>query len=228
MRKLLFATMIIIIFLSVSGFVKANPDDEDYTNDIEVYLSAQGNGIESVENVDYILVPKKANTYLDKIIASTNLEEETEQILVTITSPLKQLKEKTLYGKYSYPICGTIRNKNIKVSVSVYNSETIKFEEVIFSPDYRGVEMHQANEDLRIFAHDIDLLKGENRIKIVAYDSTIKEDDLVLGESLQVNYFTLTVMDESLVRRIHRQMSPLERVTDIFRSLENLVKGTRK
>ncbi len=157
----------------------------------------------------------KLSTYLDSVVVSGNVKE-TEQILVTVTSPEKQLKEQTFFGRKIYPICGIAKNKNVKVTVAVYNQEKTVFEELIFSKEFRGVEIKQAIA-MWGFAFNLNLSRGENRFKIVAWDADVEENKLDLGKSLQVNYFTINSLDEVIITG--RDSNSVDKLNDFLKSL---------
>jgi len=144
-------------------------------------------------------------------VISSKKTEDTKQFLVTITRP--EGDETTF--KESYVICGNSDKQNITVKLLIYNEKTDQFE------PYRNLD----GEDTwtigasGFFMKEIELpKKGANRIRIAAYQGSAKmeQTELVLGENLQVNTFTVTVLDRSLRNSIKNGFL---RITDM---LENL------
>ncbi|HHV30649.1 hypothetical protein [Acetivibrio mesophilus] len=150
-----------------------------------------------------------ANEKIDLI--SDKKTEDTKQFLVTITRP--EGDETTF--KESYVICGNSDKQDITVKLLMYNEETEEFEPF----------MNLDGEDTWVigasgfFMKEIELpKKGANRIRIAAYQGSEKMDkaELVLGENLQVNTFTVTLLDKSIRNSIKNGFL---RITDMLDNL---------
>lgn len=137
--------------------------------------------------------------------------EDTKQFLVTITRP--EGDETTF--KESYVICGNSDKQDITVKLLMYNEETEVFEPF----------MNLDGEDTWVigasgfFMKEIELPKnGANRIRIAAYQGSNgeKEIELVPEENLQVNTFTVTLLDKSIRDSIKNGFL---RITDMLDNL---------
>jgi len=144
-------------------------------------------------------------------LISDKKTEDTKQFLVKITRP--EGDETTF--KESYVICGNSDKQNITVKLLMYNEKTETFE------PYKDLD----GEDTWVigasgfFMKEIELpKKGANKIRIVAYQGNTKKDnaELVLGENLQVNTFTVTLLDRSVKEAIKNGFL---RITDMLDNL---------
>ncbi|HOQ36650.1 MAG TPA: hypothetical protein PK033_05410 [Acetivibrio sp.] len=136
--------------------------------------------------------------------------QETEQFLVTITRP--EGDETTF--KESYVLCGNSDKENITVKLLMYNELTGKFEPF---KNIDGEDTWQIGAS-GFFMKEIKLpKKGANKIRIVAYKGS-NEKDVVLkpGDNLQVNTFTVTLLEKSVKDSIKRGFL---RITDMLNVL---------
>jgi hypothetical protein len=136
--------------------------------------------------------------------------QETEQFLVTITRP--EGDETTF--KESYVLCGNSDKENITIKLLMYNESTEKFEPF---KNIDGEDTWQIGVS-GFFMKEIKLPRnGANKIRIVAYkDSDEKENILKPGENLQVNTFTVTLLEKSVKDSIKNGFL---RITDILNIL---------
>lgn len=125
----------------------------------------------------------KADFSLESVIMRTDLDNTQEQFLAGITRPNK---DETVYKKY-YPICGTSTRDDVIVILTRYNPETEVYEEYANTDGDSRWGIGSSG----LFSMDVELKEGANKFKIIVYDKD-EEDNLVLGESLQVDYFTIT------------------------------------
>ncbi|MCX7749865.1 MAG: hypothetical protein N2645_23695 [Clostridia bacterium] len=113
--------------------------------------------------------------------------ESTDQFLVTITRP--EGDESTF--KKSYVLCGVTELENIRVHVLLYDD--VKDEYVPYM-DFGNDGVWDIGIS-GIFMKEIDLTKGANKIRIAAYKKS-NANNLKLKQTLQVNNFTVTLLDE--------------------------------
>ncbi|GAE88933.1 hypothetical protein [Acetivibrio straminisolvens] len=144
-------------------------------------------------------------------LISDKKTEDTKQFLVTITRP--EGDETTF--KESYVICGNSDKQNITVKLLMYNEKTEQFEPYM---NLDGEDTWTIGAS-GFFMKEIELpKKGANKVRIVAYQGTAKMDkaELVLGENLQVNTFTVTLLDRSIRDAIKNGFL---RITDMLDNL---------
>jgi hypothetical protein len=142
---------------------------------------------------------------IENIIADKYIDS-TSQFLVTITRPEG---DENTFNK-SYIICGVSNHSDIEVVLSVYNESSGKYEEYETT---EGVSRWKAG---KLFTKEVILREGANKIKLVAY-KTNEADNLNVGENVQVNKFTITVLKESLKDKI---LNGVVKIADI---IENIV-----
>ena len=130
--------------------------------------------------------------------------EGTEQFLVTITRPDG---DETTFKK-SYAVCGETDRKNVKMVFAMYNPDTGKYEEF----ENTDGESRWEIGEFGFFGKEVELAKGANKMKIIAYVEA-EDGSLVAGTNLQVNYFTVTLLEESLIDKIKNSVVD---ITDVF------------
>lgn len=129
---------------------------------------------------------------LVRIIADADVEE-TDQFLVTITRPDG---DETTFKK-AYVIAGTTDESGIEVVLAMYNPETKAYEEFENTDGDSRWEIGSFG----LFSKQVRLNEGANKLKIMAYKKSEK-GSLELGTNLQVNYFTVTALNESIKNKI--------------------------
>lgn len=137
--------------------------------------------------------------------------KDTKQFLVTITRPEG---DETTFKK-SYVLCGNSDKEDITVKLFMYNEATKKFEpfENIDGEDSWEIGISG------FFMKEIELpANGANRIRIAAYTSSDEESEaeLILGENLQINTFTVTLLDKGIKDAIKNGFL---RITDMLNKL---------
>ena len=129
----------------------------------------------------------------------------TSQFLVTITRPDG---DETTFKK-SYVICGVTDNEGIRVALAVYDESEGSY---VYMKNTDGESIWDAG---MLFTKEVSLKEGKNKIKIVAYKPNA-EGRYQLGTDMQVNYFTITVLKESIKDKI---INNIIKITDIFKDL---------
>jgi hypothetical protein len=129
---------------------------------------------------------------LVRIIADAGVKE-TDQFLVTITRPDG---DETTFKK-AYVIAGTTAESGIEVVLAMYNPETGNYEE------FKNTDGDSRWEigSFGLFSKQVRLNEGANKLKIMAYKKSEK-GSLERGTNLQVNYFTVTALNESIKNKI--------------------------
>jgi hypothetical protein len=144
----------------------------------------------------------------DTIIKSRDTKD-TSEFMVTITRP--EGDESTF--KQSYVICGNSSMENIRVRLLIYNELTRTYE------DFENTE-GKSSWDIGIsgiFMKEVILPKEDaNKIRIVAYNKNKDLKDCVLSKDLQVNTFTITVIDSGIKDSIK---GGYFRITDVLNNL---------
>lgn|GEM_PF-1107230 len=130
-------------------------------------------------------------TTLNDIIRSSDVKP-TKQFLVMITKPDKN---ENIFQK-SYIICGVPYKSGIRVALAVYNEKLGIYEDL---PTIDGESNWDAGN---FFTKEVELNKGTNNIKIVAYKSSEASNPKV-GENVQVNTFTIIVFTEDFKKKIN-------------------------
>lgn len=126
--------------------------------------------------------------------------EETEQFLVDITRPVES---GTTFEK-SYVICGINGEEDVKLIFAIKDEETGEYK--YFSDNEGDSSWDVAGSEA--FSKKIMLSQGPNNLKIIAYKKS-EADSLVVGENVQVNYYTITVLKKSLTEKIMDGVSEL-------------------
>lgn len=133
----------------------------------------------------------------------------TKQFLVTIYRPEG---DETKFDK-SYVICGSSEKDDIRVELLIYNGGTGKYEAF---KDVDGESGWDVSSEL--FTKEVSLPnEGANKIRFAAF----KKDEagkLKTGTNLQVNNFTLTVLNKSFIQKIKDNLFSLP---DIFNGILN-------
>jgi len=114
----------------------------------------------------------------------------TDQFLVKITRP--EGDETTIYK--TYLICGNAKEDGITVQLLVENDNGI-FEKYVIN-DGSGRSSWEVNA-YSYFQKEVALKEGPNRIRVVAY-KTNEKYDLQPGKNLQINDFTVTLLNQNL------------------------------
>ncbi|MDQ2087499.1 hypothetical protein RBH29_13790 [Herbivorax sp. ANBcel31] len=120
-----------------------------------------------------------------------NETQDTEQFLVAITRP--ESDESTF--RQSYIVCGNSEAEGITVKLFMYNEESDSFE------PFENIE-GESSWEIGIsgfFVKEIELPNvGANKMRIVAFRKDNEEEELILGENLQINTFTVTLLDDEV------------------------------
>jgi len=193
LKKISFLLLIPVFIVVLSLPVFALPDDDAADSGTAV-------NSESQRTEDEVAEAALKNIIADKYIESTS------QFLVTITRP--EGDENTF--NRSYIICGVSNHSDIEVVLSVYNESSGRYEEYETT---EGVSRWKAG---KLFTKEVILKEGANKIKLVAY-KTNEANNLNVGENVQVNKFTITVLKESLKDKI---LNGVVKIADI---IENIV-----
>lgn len=131
----------------------------------------------------------------------------TSQFLVTIYRPEG---DETKFDK-SYVICGSSEKDDIRVELLILNESTGKYEAFKDVDGESGWDVNSA-----LFTKEVSLPnEGANKIRFAAF----KKDEaakLKPGTNLQVNNFTITVLNKSFIEKIKDNLFSLP---DVFKGL---------
>ncbi len=158
-----------------------------------------------------ILSSYAASEKIDSDLIYSAGTKSTKQFLVTITRP--DGNESTF--KKSYVICGVSEDEkaeDIGIKLLIYDEQSDSY------VDYKNTDGASSWElgKYGIFIKEILLPdEGENKIRIVAYRKS-QSDNLVLGKNLQVNNFTITVLNEDIKEKIK---NGIQKITDILKGI---------
>lgn len=152
----------------------------------------------------------------DSILAKKDTKD-TEEFMVTITRP--EGDESTF--KSSYVICGNTTKKDIRVRLYILDKETDKFKEFNLNETSKNGENENYWDigESGIFMKEIILPElGANTIRIVAYNKNdeIVKEELKPGESIQINSYTITVLNKKIKDSIKNGVF---RITDMLNKL---------
>lgn len=129
---------------------------------------------------------------LDSLIKDGNAKES-DQFLVTIRKPET---DKISVSKKSYIITGTTEETDVKMFMAKLNEKTGEYEAFENTDGESSWEIGSFG----MFAKEIVLTKGFNKIKMVAY-RTSQEKGLKI-EDVQVKYFTISLLDENIFKKV--------------------------
>lgn len=116
-----------------------------------------------------------------------------EYFNLTITNPEKD-KESTYYK--SYVLSGNSKYDDVIISIAKYNERTGKYEPMQNTDGESSWEIGE----FRLFSKEIILTEGTNKIKMLAYRTSQKEE--ALKENIQVNCFSITLLKESVAKQV--------------------------
>jgi hypothetical protein len=149
-----------------------------------------------------VMAAKSVN--LSEAIHGWNIDA-TDQFLVTITRPDG---DETTFNK-SYVICGMSDDTDIHVVLEIYDPSTEKYKDF---KTVDGTNNWDVDEN-GLFTKEVFLKEGANKIKIIAYKES-QAGSLELAKNLQVNYFTITALNESIKDKIMRSVF---QITDLLK-----------
>ncbi len=122
--------------------------------------------------------------------------EGTSQFLVKITRP--EGDESTIYK--TYLICGSALQDGLTVQLMVEDIDG-SLEEYILNDD-SGKSSWEVNA-YSYFQKEVVLKEGANKIRVIVY-KTGEAEKLVLEKNLQINNFTVTLLNQSLIDYLNR------------------------
>jgi len=178
-----------------------------FTFSVSVLAAGDEDGAEnSAGESAAAVIDEATEKILGDLIGDKSLES-TEQFLVTITRPEG---DETTFKK-SYVICGTTDETDIQVILAKYDAETDTYKEF---KNTDGLSRWDIGS-FGLFSKEVILSEGANKLKIIVYKKS-EVDSLKRGENLQVNYFTVTVLNESIKNKI---INSVINITDMFTKL---------
>lgn len=196
MLKKLLSLIIIIAFISVFSLPAfALPDG----NASDTSTTGTGQADDPKTDIKYF-------------VHSKNIKQ-TDQFLVTIIKPEGN---ETTFTK-SYVVCGFTDLENIRYAVAIFNEETGRYEEI------KNDNKNDANDGLwdigifGFFTKELTLKEGANKIKIIAFRKS-DINALKPGINLQVDYFTVTFLNQSIKDKI---INSILKITKIFNDFLN-------
>ena len=148
---------------------------------------------------------------LDRIVRSKNIEE-TPQFLVTITRPASNEMVRNTTGR-SYIISGITARSDITVVLAIRDEATGNYN---YFKNTEGFSSWNIGS-IGIFTKEVSLNQGPNNLKIIAYRNSEKEN-LEVGKNVQVNYFTVTVLRETMRERF---INTFDKINDMIRGIIN-------
>lgn len=144
---------------------------------------------------DNISAPSSSNT-------GSGTTGGNSKIMVTLTKPLERDRIQYLTSEM-FLVCGKAADSSINIIIAAYNSEKGIYEKLIFAGDNGSVRLF-----FNLFAEELQLGKGRNRFKIIAYtEDAIDEPDA--GVNMQVLYFDIYLINKSL-------LNPERKTSDYF------------
>lgn len=143
-----------------------------------------------------------------KLLAATE-QDETKQFLVTVTRP----DGKETVFKKNYVFSGITELTGIKIHIALYNEVKKVYEELSDVDGKFGWEIGLSG----IFAREVLLREGTNKIKLIAYKKSAVYD-LRPGENLQISYFEIKVLNETIKDMM---INSILKITDLINSVFN-------
>lgn len=137
--------------------------------------------------------------------------KDTSEFMITITRP--EGDESTF--KSSYVICGNSSFENIRVRLYILDKKTDEYKEF----KNNETESYWDIGVSGIFMKEVILPEeGANTVRIVAYNKNNEDnkENLTLDEDLQVNSYTITVLDKEIKDSIKKGFF---RITDMLNKL---------
>jgi len=192
LKKLCSIILVAIFILGFSLSAFAEPPADSTVEENAAVKAAEEEAIRYENRLDYLITGRDIKS--------------TDQFLVTATKPVGG---ETTFDK-SYVICGFTDKDDISFALAVYDEDAESYVDLKDTDN----ESRWNIDSFGIFAKEVMLKEGQNIIKLVAYVNTDKE--LVLGDNLQVNYFTITVMNKSIKDRI---INTILKISDIFKGV---------
>jgi hypothetical protein len=148
---------------------------------------------ESTYTTDSAITDKTVKKPVFEEVFNDVLKEGTaiknDYFIMTITNPQMD-KESTVYK--SYILSGNSKYDDVIISIAKYNEDTGKYEPMTNTDG----ESSWAIGEYRLFSKEIQLTEGTNKIKMIAYRTSQKEE--ALKENIQVNCFTISLLKEDL------------------------------
>jgi hypothetical protein len=131
--------------------------------------------------------PVFEEVYNDVLKDGTTIKSD--YFVMTITNPQKD-KESTVYK--SYILSGNSKYDDVIISIAKYNDDTGEYEPMKNTDG----EYYWNIGEYRLFSKEILLSEGPNKIKMIAYRTSQKEE--ALKENIQVDCFTISLLKESI------------------------------
>ena len=190
--------LVLILVFCFSGLVFAVPtadtDAEGGNMDgtaVSDPASTEGEPVSETEHAE--------KSPMDEIMESADVAA-TEQFLVTITRPVG---DETTFKK-TFVICGVTEESDVRVALAVKDEESGKYS---YLKNTEGNSSWDIGS-IGIFTKEINLAEGTNSIKIAAYKKG-ESGELKPGENLQISYYTITVLKESIRQKIENGLRML-------------------
>jgi hypothetical protein len=117
---------------------------------------------------------------------------DNDYLIMNITNPQKD-KESTVYK--SYVLSGNSKYDDVIISIAKFNEDTGEYEPMKNTDGEYSWEIGE----YRLFSKEIILTEGSNKIKMMAYRTSQKEE--ALRKNIQVNCFTISLLNESIFTR---------------------------
>jgi hypothetical protein len=214
LKKLIFI-MAVITAVLIAGSISVFADNDTNISTTESPISEYTEPESAVEQTNSDTEEDPIKILIDSLVYDTELEE-TDQVLVTVLKP--DSPEKIVYKSSYIFFCGTDES-DIVLVMAKKNLESGEY-------DYlENVDGESVYEMGGICSSELELEKGENIIKLIAFRKS-EIDNLEHGVNLQVNYFKITFLEESikerLINSIYNKLLELFQPTQTDSSGDNL------
>jgi len=123
-------------------------------------------------------------------------------------------KESTVYK--SYVLSGNSKYDDVIISIAKYNETTGEYEPMYNTDGESSWEIGE----YRLFSKEIKLTEGPNKIKMMAYRTSQKEE--ALKENIQVKCFTISLLKEELF--ITKTFNTFKQAADNLLGIKSKVK----
>lgn len=146
----------------------------------------------SLKDAEKEKILEENQNLLSELIADSGADE-TKQSIVKITKP--DADKDSTYKK-SYVLSGITDQTDVKVYLAKYNEVSKKYEAFANTDGESSWDIGSFGA----FAKEVALTKGTNKLKIVAYRTS--QEGKLNTEDIQINYFTVSLLDESIKDKI--------------------------
>lgn len=175
----------VIIAISSAGVFAGNPEDTGTSKgSVSDESTASGKSAAEAKKPDFEAVIQNA--------MKNGSAVNNGQFIMTLNSPDK---DKNSTYEQSYVLSGSSEYSDVVITIARYNEETGQYERMLNTDGESTWEIGY----FRMFSKEIKLTTGANKIMIMSYRSTQKEEATL--DNTQINCFTIERLDKSIAEQ---------------------------